>query len=129
MLNALKNIAGTLLAALQTRLALLGNELQAQKLMLAQQLAFGLAMVFCLGLGVLLGLALLMAVWWEQRVLILGASTAVFFVLALWCYAALRRTLSPNEAVFGASMAALAQDLEQLRAAAGLDAKRDVADE
>ena len=129
MLNAIKNIAGTLLATLQTRLALLGNELQVQKLVLAQQMALGLAMVFCVGLGVLVSLALLLVMWWEQRVLILSVSTAVFFLLAWWCYAALRRTLSPNEAVFGGSLAALAQDLEQLRAAAGQGAKRGAADE
>lgn len=125
MLNVLKNIAGTLLAALQTRLALLGNELQAQKLMLAQQLWLGLAMVFCLGLSVLLALALVLALWWEQRVLVLSVSAAVFFALAWWCYAALRRMLSPDEAVFSASLAALAQDLQQLRAAVG----RGAADE
>ena len=129
MLNAIKNIAGTLLATLQTRLALLGNELQVQKLVLAQQLALGLAVVFCLGLGVLLSLALLLVVWWEQRVLILSVSTAVFFLLAWWCYAALRRAFSPDEAVFGGTLAALAQDLEQLRGAAGQGAKRGTAGE
>ncbi len=129
MLNALKNIVGTLLATLQTRLALLGNELQAQKLILVQQLGLGLAMVFCLGLSVLLALALVLAVWWEQRVLVLSLSTAVFLAIALWCYAALRRTLSPDEAIFSASLTALEQDLQQLRAAAGQSAKRNAADE
>jgi uncharacterized membrane protein YqjE len=119
MLDSLKNITATLLATLKTRLALLGNELQAQKIMLAQQVGLGLAMVFCFGLTVLLALALVLSVWWDQRVLVLSLSVFVFFAVALWCYVALRRTLASSHAVFDASLSALQEDLEQLRTAAG----------
>ena len=47
-LAAVKDIAATLLATLQTRLALLANEVQVEKHQILQQLALGLALVFFL---------------------------------------------------------------------------------
>lgn len=118
MLSTLKNIATTLLVILQTRLELLGNELQVQKLVLARQLGLALALVFCVGLSVPLGIALAVATWWDQRVLVLGISCSVTVLIALWCYALLHRTLRTTEAVFASSLAALKDDMASLRASA-----------
>lgn len=115
MFGALKNISRTLLAILQTRLSLLGNELQAQKILLLQLLGLLLAMLFFSGLAVLSGLGMMVAVWWEQRVLVLGVSVTVFIAVALGCYFRLQSLLNPAEALFGASLAALQDDLTQLR--------------
>ena len=115
MFGALKNISRTLLAILQTRLSLLGNELQAQKILLLQLLGLLFAMLFCSGLAVLSGLGMMVAVWWEQRVLVLGVSVTVFIAVALGCYFRLQSLLNPAEALFGASLAALQDDLTQLR--------------
>lgn len=115
MFGALKNISRTLLAILQTRLSLLGNELQAQKILLLQLLGLLLAMLFFSGLAVLSGLGMVVAVWWEQRVLVLGVSVTVFIAVALGCYFRLQSLLNPAEALFGASLAALQDDLTQLR--------------
>ena len=116
MFGALKNISGTLLAIFQTRLSLLGNELQAQKILLMQLLVLLLAMLFCSGLAVLSGLGLVVSLWWEQRVLVLGVSVTVFVAVALGCYLRLQSLLNPGEALFGTSLAALQDDLTQLRA-------------
>lgn len=116
MFGALKNISRTLLAILQTRLSLLGNELQAQKILLLQLLGLLLAMLFFSGLAVLSGLGMVVAIWWEQRVLVLGVSVTVFIAVALGCYFRLQSLLNPAEALFGASLAALQDDLTQLRA-------------
>ena len=116
-LGALKNIAVTLLSTLQTRLALLGNEVQMEKRLIAQQLGLGLALVFCLGVGVLLAVALAVQLWWEYRVAVLGVSTALFLVLAAYFYAALRRTLTAKDELFSATLAELQEDLRQLKAA------------
>lgn len=115
MFGALKNISRTLLAILQTRLSLLGNELQAQKILLLQLLGLLFAMLFCFGLAVLSGLGMVVAIWWEQRVLVLGVSVTVFIAVALGCYFRLQSLLNPAEALFGASLAALQDDLTQLR--------------
>jgi uncharacterized membrane protein YqjE len=116
-LGALKNMAVTLLSVLQTRLALLGNEVQMEKRLMAQQLALGLALVFCLGLGVLLGVALAVHLWWEYRVAVLGVSTAFFVALAAYFYAALRSSLTAKDELFSATLAELQEDLRQLKAA------------
>lgn len=118
MLASLKNIAVTLAVMLQTRLELIGNELQVQKLLVARQLGLGLALVFCIGLTVPLAVALAVAIWWEQRVLVLGISCGLGVLGALWCYAALRRSLHVTEAMFAASLSALKDDLALLKSAA-----------
>lgn len=119
MLSTLKNIATTVVAILQTRIELLGNELQVQKLLLAKQLGLALGLVFCIGLSVPLAIALAVAIWWDERVIVLGISTGLVILIAIWCYALLRRTLHTTEAVFAASLVALKDDMARLRASAG----------
>jgi uncharacterized membrane protein YqjE len=117
MLSSLKNLSVTLLAIAQTRLGLLGNELQAQKILLVQLLGLLLALTFCAGLAILLGLGLVVSVWWEQRVLVLGLSAVIFVALALFCFLRLQSLLNPAETAFDASLAALKDDMAMLRAA------------
>lgn len=124
-LGAVKNIAATLLATLQTRLALLANEFQVEKHQVLQQLTLGLALVFCLGLGVLLAVALAVLLWWEQRIAVLGICSALFLGLAAYCYAVLRRSSEASTPLFAASLAELQEDLRQLKAAAGHEQKAD----
>lgn len=116
-LGALKNIAVTLLSTLQTRLTLLGNEVQMEKRLIAQQLGLILALVFCLGVGMLLGVALAVQFWWDHRVAVLGISAALFLALAAYFYAALRRALTTKDELFSATLAELQEDLRQLKAA------------
>ncbi len=116
-LGALKNIAVTLLSTLQTRLTLLGNEVQMEKRLIAQQLGLILALVFCLGVGMLLGVALAVQFWWDHRVAVLGILAALFLALAAYFYAALRRALTTKDELFSATLAELQEDLRQLKAA------------
>ena len=120
---ALKNIAATLLAMVQTRLALLANEIQTQKHHAMQQLGFGLALLFCLGLGVLLAVALAVLLWWEQRILILGLFTALFLGLAGYFYAVLRRSSAASAPLLAASLAELQEDIRRLKEATGHEQK------
>lgn len=117
MLSSLKNLSVTLLAMAQTRLGLLGNELQVQKILLVQLLGLLLALMLSAGLAIVLGLGLAVAVWWEQRVLVLGLSAVIFVAVALFCFLRLQRVLNPAEAAFDASLAALKDDMAMLRAA------------
>lgn len=113
----MKNLAFTLIDTLQTRLALLGNELQVEKHLIFRQLGLGLALMFCVGVGLLLTIALAVQLWWEQRVWVLGVSAAVFIGLAIYLYCALQRTLDTGAHVFAATLAELDEDLRRLRAA------------
>ena len=114
---ALRDIAATLLESGHTRLSLLGNEIEVQKRRALRELLLAQALLFCLMLGVLLGVALLTALFWEQRLLVLGALTVLFLGLAAGLFARLQRMKVEAEPVFAGSLAELQEDLRQLRAA------------
>lgn len=125
LMGALKNLAATLLDSVQTRLALLVNEIRAGKHLAVQQFRLGLALLFCLGLGMLLTVALAVLLWWEQRILVLGLFAALFLGLAGYFYAALRRNSAESTPLFAVSLAELQEDLRQLREATGHEPKPD----
>lgn len=116
---ALKSVAATLLASGKTRLELLGNELEEQKLHVIRLFLLFQGLVLCLGVTVLLVVALITALFWDSRVLVLSVFVAVFFVLCGVLYAMVRRAMQRPEKVFSASIAELEEDLRQLKAAAG----------
>ena len=118
---ALKNVAGTLLASGKTRLELLGNELEEQKLYVIRLFLLFQGLVLCLGVTVLLVVALITAVFWDSRVLVLGVFVGIFFVLCGVFYAMVRRAMQRPEKIFSASVAELEEDLRQLKAAAGYE--------
>lgn len=121
----LKQLASTALATVQTRLALLANEVQLEEQRLLQLLWRGLLALICLGLGLVLALVLLLSLWWEQRVPLLSALALLFLALALYLYVALRRGLTQAEPIFAASLAELQEDLRQLKAASSHDTPAD----
>jgi uncharacterized membrane protein YqjE len=114
---AVKNLAATLVAMGRTRLELLGNEVEAEKLRALRLLLLTQALMFCLGLGVLLGVVLIVLLMWDQRIAVVGVFTALFIGLAVYFYAAIRHALRRPEPVFAASLAELKEDLRQLKAA------------
>ena len=119
LLSALKNMAATLLASGKTRLELIANELQVEKLRTIQLVLMAMAMVFCFGLALILGVALLVALFWEQRLLLLGIFSGLFFALAgFFLYRFKQATRRPDK-MFAASLAELQEDLRQLRAMVG----------
>ena len=103
----------------RTRLELLSNEFEAEKLRALRLLLLTQALMFCLGLGVLLVVVLVMLLLWDQRIAVVGVFTALFLGLAIYFYAAIRRVLRRPEPVFAASLAELQEDLRQLKAASG----------
>ena len=119
----LQDIASSLLAAAQTRLALLGNELAVQKHLVLQQVALLLALLFCLGLAVVMLVGLALVLWWESRLTVLALGSLGFVGLAAFLYARLMGLQAQAEPVFAASLAELQEDVRQLREAAGHDNK------
>lgn len=115
--GSLKNLAATLLAMGQTRLELLGNELEMQKLRALRMLVLAQIMLFCAAMALLLLLVLAAVVWWEQRALVLGVCTALFMLVSALCYRALMQLVNAPEPPFAATLAELRQDVEQLKAA------------
>jgi len=120
---ALKNIAATLLAGGKTRLELLGNEIEEEKQRAVYLFVMAQAMLFCCGVGMLLAVALLTALFWEQHVLVLGATAALFLALAAFFYNRVTRETQRREGVFAASIAELQEDLRQVKAALGHESR------
>ena len=116
---ALKNIAATLLASGKTRLELLSNEVEEEKLRAIQLVLLAQGMVFCFGVGVMLAVALLAVTFWESRVTVLGASVVVFLVLGGVFFSMFKRATHRPDRVFSASIAELQEDIRQLKEAAG----------
>ena len=122
---ALRNIAITLLAMGQTRLELLGNEIEIQKVNAIRMLLLAQAMLFCAALGVVLSVVLVALLLWEQRLVVVAVFAAAFLAAAAWCYRALVRTLSAQESAFSATLAELREDMRRLKTASGHATKTD----
>lgn len=114
---AAQRLATTLLASGRTRLELLGNELEEEKLRLIRIALLAQALMLCAGIAVVLGFALLALSFWEQRLVIMGGGAVVFLAAAALFYASLQRALTRPQPMFNASVAELEEDLRQLRAA------------
>lgn len=121
----IKQLASTVLATVQTRLALLANEVQLEEQRLLRMLWSGLLALMFLGLGLVLFLVLVLSVWWEQRLVLLSVLGAGCGILAGFFYLRLRRSLTLAEPVFSSSLAQLQEDIEQLKAVSSHDSQAD----
>lgn len=117
--GAARDKAITLLALGQTRLELLGNELEVARITAMRQLMLAQALLFCVGLGVVLTVIGLALLFWEQRLMVVALSGALVWALALYFYFAMRSGSKQSETLFNASLAELQEDLRQLKAASG----------
>jgi len=122
---SLKTVSATVLAMGQTRLELLGNEIETQKLLALRILMLAQALMFCAGLGVLLLVMLLAVLAGEQRAWVIGGFAAVFVLAALGFYRSLMRVLNTPDPPFAASLAELQEDIRNLKAATGHANKAD----
>jgi uncharacterized membrane protein YqjE len=116
---ALKGVAATLLASGKTRLELLSNEIQVEKLRAVELMITVLAMAFCFGFGIILVVALLLALFWEQRIAVLVLAGLAFFGAAAFLWGRFRQLSQRQDRLFSASIAELEQDLQQLKAMTG----------
>lgn len=117
LLGSLKSIAATLIASGRTRLELLGNEIEEEKLRAIHMLLMALGLVFCLGVGVLLAVAFLAVMYWDSRLQVLGGFACLFVVLGGLFFRALRSAAQRPAPLFSASLSELEEDLRQLKAA------------
>lgn len=115
LMDSLMRMAGTLLAILQTRLELLSNEMEEERLRIEQKLLYGSIALFFFGLSVLLLTIFFVAIFWDSyRLSALGGFTGLYFVGGLLAWNALRRLANQKSKLFSASLAELADDREQL---------------
>lgn len=114
---ALRRVAETLLTIGQTRLQLLGNEIQIEKHRALQQLVRVLLAVACTCMAVALGIGLLLVLMWDQRVAVLAVLIVLLLGLAFWLLQSAKQIAQAHDHPFAASLAELQEDLQQLKAA------------
>lgn len=117
LFTALKNVAATLVAGSKTRLELLGNEIEEEKLRALQLILVAQGMMFCFGVAIVLAVALLVSLFWDSRLAILAASAALFFGFGGVFYFRFKRATQRSEHIFAASLAELQEDLHHLKTA------------
>lgn len=116
-MESVKRLLGTLSAIVSTRLELLSNELQEERLRLTQMLLFALFALFCFGIGLLLLTVFIVVLFWDDhRLAVLGTLCTLFFVLGVVMTLLLRSKAQAKSKLFSASLAELANDREQLGA-------------
>jgi uncharacterized membrane protein YqjE len=115
LLDSVKRLASTLIAIISTRLELLANELQEERLHLTQLFFLSLIALFCFGMALLLLTIFITVLFWDDhRIAVLGGLCALFFVSGTMIVLLLRSKAQSRPRLFSASLAELAKDREQL---------------
>lgn len=115
LMGSIKQLLSTVTSIASTRLELLANELQEERLRLTQMLLFTLFALFCFGVGILLLTAFIVVLFWDDhRLAALGTLSAIFLALGTLMAIQLRRKAQAKSRLFSASLAELTKDREQL---------------
>lgn len=115
LMGSVKRLASTLTSIVSTRLELLANELQEERLRLTQMLLFALFALFCFGIGILLLTVFIVVLFWDDgRLAVLGGLCILFFVLGTLMAMLSRNKAQSKSRLFSASLAELARDREHL---------------
>ncbi len=117
--GAVHHKATTLLEVAQTRLELLGNEVEVARITITRQIVLALALLFCVTMGLVLSTIGLVLLFWEQRLLVAALAAALAWAGAVYVYLRMLSSAKHSAPLFNASMAELQEDLRQLKAAAG----------
>jgi uncharacterized membrane protein YqjE len=115
LMESVKRLVSTLTSIVSTRLELLANELQEERLRLIQMLIFALFALFCFGMGILLLTIFIVVLFWDDhRLAAVGAMCALFLALGTLMALLLRSKAQAKLKLFSASLAELAKDMELL---------------
>jgi uncharacterized membrane protein YqjE len=115
LLGSIKRLLATLIGMAATRLELLSNEWQEERLRLLQMLLFALLAVFSFCTGALLLVLFFVVLFWdEHRLAVLASLSLGFLVFGGVLIAMLQSKLRNGSKLFSASLAELHKDRESL---------------
>lgn len=116
LMDSVKRLLGTLSGIVSTRLELLSNELQEERLYWMRILLLGVVALFCLGVAALLLTALIVVLFWEDHLIAaLAGLSGFFFALGALLVSVMRSKARDKSKLFSASLAELSKDRDQLR--------------
>ncbi len=113
---SLRGVFVTVLGIASTRFELIGIEVAEERERLVGLLITAVAAVFALSFAVLLLTMLMVALYWENRLMALGACAAVYALAGAWLVTRLRAQLAEHPPLFAATIAELEKDRDALRA-------------
>jgi len=115
LLGSIKTLVATLVDVAHTRLQLLANEIEEEKLRLAQLLMFGVLTVLFFILGIIFLTLLVIVLFWDSdRILVIGCFAGAYLVLGIVCGGMTLKRASARSTLFAASLRELAKDRERL---------------
>src|SRR5487761_2072052 len=115
LMESSKRVVGTLLAIFQTRLELLSNEIEEERLRVRQMLFYGSVALFFFGLSIMLMTVFVVVVFWDSyRLSVLGGLTALFFLAGLLVFKSLCNLSLERTKLFSSSLAELEDDRARL---------------
>jgi uncharacterized membrane protein YqjE len=115
LMESLKRLASTLTSNVSTRLELLANELQEERLWLTQMSLYALFTIFCFGMALLLLTIFIVVLFWDaNRLAVLGGLSILFIVLGTLMANILRVKAKSRPKLFSVSIAEFSKDREQL---------------
>ncbi len=115
LLGSIRRLLSTLTSVASTRLELLANELQEERLHLEQMLLYFFAALFFLGMGVVLLTVFVVVLFWDShRLAALGGACALFFAAGVWLAMRLYDKAQRKSKLFSLSLSELAKDRELL---------------
>ena len=115
LLDSLRTLAATLVAAGQTRLELLSTEIEEERIRLNSMLLWTLAALFCAALCIVLVTLWVVIVFWDDhRLLALGILAFLFLLGAVLAGRIALGKAKSKPRLFAASLSELSKDREQL---------------
>jgi len=116
IIASLRQLAATGVGILRTRLELLANELEEERVRTLQIAVLGIFALFCGCVAFLLATAwIVIALWDQYRLMTLGALTLAYLGGAVFALLALRRKVAQRPKLFSTSLAELRRDQDLLR--------------
>lgn len=115
LLESLKALGTTAVAAVETRLRILSTDLEEERDALVRLIFWGAVFLFSLFLGVVLAAMLIVVAFWEsQRLAVLGVLTGLALGAAAAVGLGLRAWWRRRPRAFGTTLEELAKDRERL---------------
>ncbi len=113
--SAIRALALTVVALLQTRLEIFASEVGEERLRLREFLWFTVATVFCIGFAIVLAAVFIVALLWDRfGAFAIGALCLVFLALGIGLAMLLRARARSRPRLFAATLGELAKDRERL---------------
>jgi uncharacterized membrane protein YqjE len=115
LMESSKRVVGTLLAIFQTRLELLSNEIEEERLRVRQMLFYGSIALFFFGVAIMLLTVFIVVLFWDSyRLPVIGGLTALFFLAGLLVWNALCSVARGRSKLFATSLSELDEDRARL---------------